>query len=154
MERHEIGGVDCWCGRRRCWWSVGLFFMKVSMFIWRLLRNRFPTKNNLCRWGILHQDAQFCVAGCGQQESAKHLFLQCPLLDSLWSGVLVWICFITISPENATNHLAQFGSLSSISKSKRSLLTLIWCATAWTIWKKRNSIIFQNKASFVSMLFL
>lgn len=106
MERHGIGGVGCWRGRRRCWWSVRLFFMKVSLFVWRLLRNRLPTKNNLCKRGILHQDAQFYVVGCGQQESAKHLFLQRPLFNSLWSDVLVWIGFITVSPENATNHFS------------------------------------------------
>ena len=41
--------------------------LKVSVFIWRLLRNRLLTKENLCRQGVVSQDAKLCVGGCGQR---------------------------------------------------------------------------------------
>lgn len=71
---------------------------------------------------------------------------------SLWNGIFVWIDFLSVSPNNLSDHLIQFESLASISKSKRSLFTLIWCACTWTIWKKMNSRIFQNKVSPASKL--
>jgi len=41
----------------------------------RLLRDRLPTKSNLAICGIISGDAQLCVAGCGHDEDAQHLFL-------------------------------------------------------------------------------
>jgi hypothetical protein len=46
--------------------------LKVSIFAWRLLRDRLPTKENLVTRGILSPTAHFCVSGCGAPESAQH----------------------------------------------------------------------------------
>jgi len=43
--------------------------LKVSVFVWRLLRNRLPTKDNLVRRRVLHHDDTACVGGCGIQET-------------------------------------------------------------------------------------
>jgi hypothetical protein len=51
--------------------------LKVSIFAWRLLRDRLPTRSNLVAHGILSPDIHFCVTGCGAVESAPHLFLLC-----------------------------------------------------------------------------
>ncbi|KAK2430956.1 hypothetical protein QL285_029238 [Trifolium repens] len=50
---------------------------KVSIFAWRLLRDRLPTKTNLVSRGILPPDLHFCASGCGDIETAQHLFLSC-----------------------------------------------------------------------------
>jgi len=57
--------------------------LKVSLFAWRLIRNRFSTKDNLFRRGIIPLESQLCVSGCGNIESAKHLFLYCQFCGSL-----------------------------------------------------------------------
>ncbi|MCH91106.1 70 kDa peptidyl-prolyl isomerase, partial [Trifolium medium] len=59
--------------------------LKVSIFAWRLLRDRLPTKINLAR-GIITPEAQFCVTGCEGVESAQHLFLSCSIFGFLWSS--------------------------------------------------------------------
>ena len=64
---------------------------KVSLFVWRLLHNRLPTKDNLVRRRVLHQDDAACVSGCGNSETATHLFLECPIFSSLWSQVWHWL---------------------------------------------------------------
>jgi hypothetical protein len=43
--------------------------LKVSIFAWRLLQDRLPTKINLVRREIIHHDAARCVAGCTSDES-------------------------------------------------------------------------------------
>ncbi|KAK2404810.1 hypothetical protein QL285_054116 [Trifolium repens] len=58
--------------------------LKVSIFAWRLLRDRLPTKTNLVTRGILSPDLDTCVTGCGGAESAQHLFLTCGTFGSLW----------------------------------------------------------------------
>jgi hypothetical protein len=37
--------------------------LKVSICVWRLLRNRWPTKDNLRRRGVISLDSQLCVSG-------------------------------------------------------------------------------------------
>jgi len=58
--------------------------LKVSILVWRLLRDRLPTKNNLLACGIITGANTSCLAGCGQVETAQHLFLHCGLSGSLW----------------------------------------------------------------------
>ncbi|GAU10837.1 hypothetical protein TSUD_425350, partial [Trifolium subterraneum] len=65
--------------------------LKVSIFAWRLLRDRLPTKANLVTRGILSSEAYYCVSGCGAVESAHHLFISCRTYGSLWSLVSSWI---------------------------------------------------------------
>ena len=48
--------------------------LKVSVFAWRLIRDRLPTKTNLIARRVLEDDMSLCVAGCGHPETAQHLF--------------------------------------------------------------------------------
>ena len=57
--------------------------LKVSIFAWRLLRDRLPTKNNLLRRGVVDAEAVMCVTGCGLEESVPHLFIHCPTFGTL-----------------------------------------------------------------------
>jgi hypothetical protein len=43
--------------------------------VWRLLRDRLPTKANLVVRGILSPELHFYVTGCGGIETTHHLFL-------------------------------------------------------------------------------
>jgi len=65
--------------------------LKVSIFAWRLLQDRLPTKINLMRRGIIHHEAARCVAGCASDESADNLFLHCDVFGSLWQLIRSWI---------------------------------------------------------------
>ncbi|GAU11113.1 hypothetical protein TSUD_197370 [Trifolium subterraneum] len=51
--------------------------VKVSVFAWRFMENRIPTRDNLFKRGILNIDAQHCVLGCGFDETLSHLFFTC-----------------------------------------------------------------------------
>ena len=57
--------------------------LKVSICVWRLLRNRWPTKDNLVLRGIIPSDSQFCVSGCGNNETTYHLLIHCPTFGEL-----------------------------------------------------------------------
>jgi len=90
--------------------------LKVSVFVWRLLRNRLPTKDNLLRRRVLHHDDILCVGGCGCPETTVHLFFQCDLFSSLWHPVFQWIS-ITFTPlESVCEHLHQFGHLAGLPR--------------------------------------
>jgi hypothetical protein len=64
--------------------------LKVSVIAWRLLRNRFSTKDNLVRRHIIPPDASICT-GCGGAETAHHFsrrFSSTTLFHAAALGVL------------------------------------------------------------------
>jgi len=48
--------------------------LKVLVFVWRLLRKRLPTKDNLIRRRVFYYDDTLCVVGCGYPETGVHYF--------------------------------------------------------------------------------
>jgi len=64
--------------------------LKISICARRLFHNICPTKDNLTRHGIIPIDSQLCVSGCGQNESANHLIIHCPIFGFLWQQVKGW----------------------------------------------------------------
>ncbi|GAU31515.1 hypothetical protein TSUD_332900 [Trifolium subterraneum] len=118
--------------------------LKVSIFAWRLLRDRLPTKSNLVIRGIITSEAQDCVAGCGGMETAQHLFISCSTFGSLWSSVRSWIGFSSVDPHSLTDHFLQFTFSSGGLSVRRSFLQLIWLVCVWVIWNERNQRLFRN----------
>jgi hypothetical protein len=121
--------------------------LKVSVFAWRLFRNRLPTKANLFRRGIVQNDAQMCVTGCGLVESDAHLFLHCDIFGQVWQLVRHWLSVSSADPATVVDHFHQFGTSSGFAKSRCSFMHLIWFASSWVIWKERNARIFRAKES-------
>jgi len=78
--------------------------LKVSLFAWRLFRNRLPTKDNLSRRRVIPHDAQLCVTGCSNIESTNNLFLGCIVLNSIWHLVCNWIGFASVDPLGISGH--------------------------------------------------
>jgi len=57
--------------------------LKVSIVVWRLLKDRLPTRINLLRRGIVQAAGTSCVTGCGFDETTTHLFIHCEVFGSL-----------------------------------------------------------------------
>ncbi|KAK2426689.1 hypothetical protein QL285_025332 [Trifolium repens] len=82
--------------------------LKISIFVWRLLRDRLPTKSNLVARGIISPNDLYCVSGCGGGESAHHLFLSCGTFGQLWALVRSWIGFSAADAHTVPAHFVQF----------------------------------------------
>jgi len=121
--------------------------LKVSLFAWRLLRNRLPTQDNLVRRRVLHHNDNECVGGCGLQETATHLFLNCDTFCNMWVSVSHWLNIHFVAPEVLRAHLLQFGHLEGLPRFTYSFLKLIWLACVWVIWREMNNHVFNQKAS-------
>ncbi|MCI09447.1 70 kDa peptidyl-prolyl isomerase, partial [Trifolium medium] len=99
--------------------------LKVSVFAWRLLRDRLPKKANLVTRGILSPTAHLCVSGRGAAESAQHLFISCSTFDSLWALIRSWIGTSSVDSTTLRDHFVQFTYLAGGSRALRSFLQLI-----------------------------
>lgn len=119
---------------------------KMSIFAWRLLRNRLPTKDNLPRRHVLQNDDIGCVGGCGSEESAGHLFFGCTTFGSVWYHLFHWLGITFVAPDAVGEHFLQFGYLSGLPRFTYLFLKITWLACVWVIWKERNNIVFNQKA--------
>ncbi|CAJ2678808.1 unnamed protein product [Trifolium pratense] len=118
--------------------------LKVSIFAWRLLRDRLPTRVNLVTRGVLSSTAGTCVFGCGAAELAHHLFLSCSFAGSLWDLVRAWIGISLVDFTNLRDHFVQFTASAGGSRARRSFLQLIWLTCVWVIWTERNHRLFKG----------
>jgi hypothetical protein len=126
--------------------------LKVSILAWRLLRDRLPTKLNLVRRGLLSVAAARCVAGCGHDESATHLFLHCDTFGSLWQHIRSWIGVDGVDPYEINDHFLQFTHYTGSSNKRTSFLQLIWLLSVWVVWNDRNNRIFNNTQTTIDRL--
>ncbi|GAU16047.1 hypothetical protein TSUD_339180 [Trifolium subterraneum] len=116
--------------------------LKVSISAWWLLRDRLPTKLNLITRGILPVAAHFCVSGCGEAESAHHLFLSCSTFGSLWPMVSSWTGSSLVTAQTLSDHFIQFTSSAGGSRARRSFMQLLWLVSVWVVWTERNHRLF------------
>jgi len=118
--------------------------LKVTVFAWRLIRDRLPTKANLAMRGVITADEIVCVSGCGHVETTGHLFLSCTVFASLWQQVREWIGFVGVDSNNIFDHLVQFLYMIGGGKAKRSFMQLIWLLCIWVVWNECNNRLFNN----------
>ncbi|RHN70051.1 putative reverse transcriptase zinc-binding domain-containing protein [Medicago truncatula] len=126
--------------------------LKVSILAWRLLRNKLLTKDNLCVRGVLSHDNQLCVVGCGDFETAQHLFRSCPFYAALWGQIRSWLGIATAEPLCVSDHFYQFVYSAGASSTICSFLQLIWLCSVGVMWSERNSRVFKNKDHTVHQL--
>ncbi|CAJ2641163.1 unnamed protein product, partial [Trifolium pratense] len=126
--------------------------LKVSILAWRLLRDRLPTRVNLVTRRVLSPTAYTCVFGCGEAESAHHLFISCGFVGSLWDLVRSWIDIPLVEFVSLRDHFIQFTSSAGGSRARRSFLQLIWLVCVWVVWTERNHRLFRGSADMPHVL--
>ncbi|XP_057803596.1 uncharacterized protein LOC131018928 [Salvia miltiorrhiza] len=118
---------------------------KVRVTTWRVLRNRLPTCDNLIRRNIqVGEVEKSCVACFFPQESAIHLFLDCPKSAMIWDQILNWTGYSWARPRGIPEHFSSFVYLAN-GKNSTQLLKALWMCTIWVIWRKRNESRFEDK---------
>lgn len=125
----------------------GLVPLKVAVLVWRLFQNRIPSKDNLCRRGVLAESQSGCVNGCGVVETASHLIFECPASIELWQKILLWLNHSSALHNNALQNLNQFAGLAGWSRVHVARISVIWFACVWILWNRRNEMIFSNLTS-------
>jgi len=126
--------------------------LKVSICAWRLICNRWLTKDNLMRRGVITNDNQLCISGCGQQETIDHLIIHCNIFGDLWKLIKSWVGVYSVDPHQVTDHFNQFIYSSGGYAPCRSFLHLIWLCCIWVIWNERNQRLFAKKANTMVQL--
>jgi len=126
--------------------------LKVVLFVWRLFRDRLPTKDNLLRHGVIDHTSKLCVSSCGFLESSNHLFIHCNFFGTVWQFIHRWLGLSVAATFQVPNHFNQFSCSGGTTKVHRSILQVIWFAVVWKIWKERNNTPFNDKECTVNQV--
>ena len=116
---------------------------KSSVFAWRLIRDRLPTKLNLRRRQVEVSEL-LCPFFSNHEEDAAHLFFNCSKILPLWWESLSWINIVTALPQNPRDHFLHHGN-GIVGGIKSTRWKCWWVALTWTIWQQRNKIVLQNE---------
>jgi hypothetical protein len=117
---------------------------KVSVFAWRLLQDRVPTRANLVRRQVLQTADILCAGGCGIPETVDHLFIGCTVFGRVWYLVCHWLGIPCVFHGSVKQHFVQFINLAGLPRASHVYLKVIWLASIWAIWKERNNCVFKS----------
>lgn len=117
---------------------------KVQIFVWKMMLNRLPTRDNLERRGIINNVHELCCVLCFEEnETANHLFCNCRMSQAVWTAVMQWIGVQLLEEDEIPAHFIGFGLRLKGWKLKK-VKHLVWMATTWVIWQARNRVMFES----------
>lgn len=124
---------------------------KVAFFVWRLMRDRLPTKLNLTRRNIDINDtlSPFCTE---KEEDAGHLFFSCHRIRQIWWESLSWINMVGPFSQHPRQNFMQHSFCNTHLGIKSQRWLIWWVALTWSIWNHRNRIVFSNDSPNTSKI--
>ncbi|KAK2391015.1 hypothetical protein QL285_064512 [Trifolium repens] len=120
---------------------------KISIFGWRLLLEKLPTREALFDRGIITNSTDRNCAFCSNHvESMAHAFIHCNFSTNVWRRIFNWMGLYFINSNSIQQHFIRYGELikSKATKVKNKHRHIIWLATMWCIWRGRNNIVFRE----------
>ena len=109
---------------------------------WRVLQNKIATRVNLEKRGVLVESALCCLCK-KEEESYRHLFLECNFAQRVWCYCFKWLGVSFVSHNDPMSNFAQF-RMNMSSASINEVWNTIWAGVVGEIWIHRNSIIFNR----------
>ena len=117
--------------------------IKVNVMIWRVERDRLPTRLNLRDKGI-DLDSLLCPI-CGLVgESTEHLFAACTQLVEIWSKIARWWSESTPLDFTLAGCLNWADSVVMINDNKKRFGAVVFISI-WVIWNFRSKVFFEKE---------
>lgn len=104
------------------------------------LRGRLPTKDRLCRFGII-TDKRYCF--CHGEESIDHIFFDCNATTKIWKDVLVWLN-ISRNPMEWKEESIWLINETKKKGWKKKVLKMAITETIYLVWKGRNNMLLSQ----------
>ena len=116
---------------------------RAAAFSWRIFKDRLPTKANLRRRQVC-LSSYSCPLCEGEEETIGHVMFDCTRTRCLWWEALRWADRVGPFNIDPKNHFIQFSNWSS-KRCIDNRWAVLWIALSMTIWKHRNSMVFNNQ---------
>ncbi|XP_058783785.1 uncharacterized protein LOC131658516 [Vicia villosa] len=118
---------------------------KTLDFGWRFIHNRIATRDQLVRMGVLVEGMDSLCSLCMEkEESLSHLFLSCEITTRIWRRVFMCLDLSDLlTLEDFGDFFYNYEKIPCLNK--RMIVANVWLATVWSIWSKRNAVIFKEE---------
>ncbi|KAL4580506.1 hypothetical protein LXL04_016702 [Taraxacum kok-saghyz] len=113
---------------------------KLNVLLWRIARDRIPTRLNLYDRGV-DLDTLLCPVFRTIGESSSRLFSLCPELAPLWSRIAGWWAVGIPSPMSIAS-LVGWADVVALSVDSKKTFDAVVILTFWIIWCYRNKLLF------------
>lgn len=125
--------------------------LSVQFFIWLASMNRSWPTNCLARRGLPHEPA--CILCSQESETLHHIFVCCVFAHVTWQEVLSW-CRPAIPAADGSSSFFNWISMAMLATPVplRPGLTTVVVLTAWSLWCRRNVVIFDKIVPSTSCL--
>lgn len=115
-------------------WSLKIP-LKVKHFLWRLIRDCLPTKDCLIQKKVMIDSK--CPVCNLVNETATHVIVTCPVASLCWQ-------YLGYNHNLHEDMTMQSWAEEVLQHSQRNVINKIFMV-AWTIWKNRNDIVWQQR---------
>jgi hypothetical protein len=125
---------------------------KVSLFGWRLLLEKFSTREALFCKDIINNNNERCCVFCfTKQEEINHIFFTCSVTIQVWQCIFRWLGTRFLLFEDIFQHFTVFGEIAK-GKNSKLFRHIIWLAMTWSICRTRNNIFFRGDCVNITSL--
>lgn len=124
---------------------------RIEVFVWAALLEKINSRQKLAKIGIIASENDICVLCSLHSESSNHLLLHCQFAQIIWYWWINLWGMSWVFPSNLRSAFDQWQSPKTIPFFKK-----VWHACffiiVWTIWKERNSRIFEERSCSAKQL--
>nr|XP_043637983.1 uncharacterized protein LOC122608984 [Erigeron canadensis] len=113
---------------------------KVNIHVWRLLKERLPTRFNLWFCGVVNNSlvCPMCFNGI---ETITHTMSDCRIAKKVWTSLSKWLDYNLPYQLSGVDLLEHIKTLKAQKKVK-DIITTVTYAAWWYIWRFRNEAVF------------
>ncbi|KAE8656892.1 Protein MOR1 [Hibiscus syriacus] len=129
------GGSLTW---KKFVWS-GLAPPRVETFLWQVSHRRLAVRSELIKRGVMLEEVA-CPLCAKQEETVQHLFISCQVAWELWSSFWRLWGVSAVLPNDPASLLCSWSDL----RPKSLIWSFIPGVVLWSLWKARNSVVFDD----------
>ncbi|KAK4707378.1 hypothetical protein R3W88_033067 [Solanum pinnatisectum] len=149
----EAGNFSCVSAREICrhrkdttginsqLWNKNIPF-KMSFLLWRALRNKLPTNENLANFGVEPVKC-FCCINQGWDD-VYHIFNEGHFAAHIWNYFTGPMGVNFLQP-SLTSRLLNLGEIQGKNEAHKTLIQALPIVICWNLWKNRCSVKYGDK---------
>jgi len=118
---------------------------KVELMLWLALLERHNTKDLLVKKGLLHSHGNVCSFCAQPQEDIDHLLLNCRISWNTWCTIAADFGVKLARQQRFRHFYESWMSKRFHNIIQNKLFILAFFAVAWSLWTKRNKVVFEQQ---------
>uniref|UniRef100_A0A7C8ZX61 Reverse transcriptase zinc-binding domain-containing protein n=1 Tax=Opuntia streptacantha TaxID=393608 RepID=A0A7C8ZX61_OPUST len=117
----------------------------VELMAWLALLGKLNTRERLVKKRIIPAELNKCTFCSNHSEDINHLLLSCQISWRVWKAIAEELGGQITCPNSIRSFYADWLNQRFANRTRRKLWIATFFATIWSLWMKRNGIIFNQE---------